>query len=153
MSIINKLQLTESAERAKGYDPVRVRRKKLATALQDQLNLLNATEAGGSYRKVQVQRRRDLETDELLSIEDARRVNPWWWVDDGGAVRFSMRYGSTTLQLAEGKDTIAFKSIEDLKKTLPPLRQGVLAGEFDEVLAKAATDLQARFKSRKGAKA
>jgi hypothetical protein len=46
MSVLSKLQVTQSTERAKGYDPVRVRRKKLAAAIQDQINLIEASESG-----------------------------------------------------------------------------------------------------------
>lgn len=149
MSVLNKVQAVDSGQRAKGYDPVRVRRKKLAEALQDQLNLINATENGENYRRVRVQRKRDLETDELFDVERPRRVAPWWWVDDEGKVTFSMRYGSVRLRVKDGKDALVFPSIDHLRKTLPPLRQEVLAGGLDEPLAVAAGDLQTRFKARK----
>ena len=42
MSVLDSLQVVPAAERTAGYDPIKVRRKKLAAALQDQLNLLIA---------------------------------------------------------------------------------------------------------------
>ena len=93
MSVLNNLKLTVSDDRAKGYDPVRVRRKKLAAALLDQQHLLEASEAGGTYRKVKVKRARDLESDQVVDLEQQRRVTPWWWIDDDGVVKFSIRYG------------------------------------------------------------
>jgi hypothetical protein len=149
MSVIDKLKVADSVERAKGYDPVRLRRKKLAQALQDQLNLLDAAESGEGYRRVRVERRRDQETDELVNVEQQRRVSPWWWVDDSGNINFSIRYGAMRLKVKDGKNVIVFSSTADLRKLLPPLRLEVLAGGLDKALAEAADELQDRFKARK----
>lgn len=153
MSVLNKLTMTESTERSKGYDPIRVRRKKLAAALQDQLHLLNAAEAGESYRRLRVQRKRDLETDEVFDVEQLRRVSPWWWVDDDGTVKFSLRYGSARLKVKDGKDVLVVANTGELRKILPALRQETLMGGLDQALAEAADGLQARFKSVKKGKA
>lgn len=153
MSVLNKLTLAESAERSKGYDPIRVRRKKLAAALQDQLHLLNASEAGETYRRVRLQRKRDLETDEVSDVEQHRRVAPWWWVDDDGTVKFSLRYGSARLKVKDGKDVLVVNTTNELRKILPTLRQETLMGGLDQALAEAAGSLEARFKSVKKGKA
>lgn len=145
MSILNDLQLTVSDERAKGYDPVRVRRRKLAAALLDQQHLIEAAEVGDTYRKVRLKRARDLESDELVEVEQQRRVAPWWWVDDDGVVKFSMRYGSARLKVKDGKDVLVLPSVAELQKILPVLRQEVLSGGLDQALAEAAGALQARF--------
>ena len=147
MSILDSVSVVDGGERAKGYDPVRVRRKKLGAALQEQINLIESE--GGGYRRIRVQRKRDLETDQVFDVEQQRRVNPGWWVDDDGLVRFSMRYGSMKLIIKDGKDTLVLPSLDELRKLLPMLRAEVLAGGLDEVLAKAADALEARFKSRR----
>lgn len=149
MSVLNKLQLTQSTERAKGYDPVRVRRKKLASAIQDQINLIEASESGAVYRKTKISRERDLETDDLVEVEQQRRVSPWWWVDDAGGVMFSLRYGSARLKIKDDKDTLVLPSLGHLRKLLPDLRQEVLAGGLDGPLNEAAAYLQERFTARK----
>jgi len=146
MSVLSNLKLAVSDDRTKGYDPVRVRRKKLAAALSDQLQLLEAVQAGGVYQKVRMKRARDLESDEVVDIEQRRRVVPWWWIDDDGVVKFSIRYGSARLQVKDGKDVLIVPSLAHLQKLLPPLRQEVLAGELDSALAVAADALQARFR-------
>lgn len=153
MSVLDKLSVTDAVERVKGYDPIRIRRKKLAAAIQDQMNLLAAEQSGETYRRIRVQRKRDLESDELVDIEQQRRVTQWWWIDDDGSVKLSIRYGSTRLRLKDGKEVIVLTSLKALADLLPPLRQEVLAGGLDEILAAAADDLQARFVSRKKAKA
>lgn len=149
MSVLNTLQVAESGERTKGYDPIRVRRKKLAAGVQEQINLI-ASE-GGAYRRVQIQRKRDLESDELFEVEQRRRVGPWWWVDDDGLVRFSLRYGSTKLKIKDGKDAIVLQTMQELAALLPNLRMEILTGGLDDALAQAANALEARFKARKKA--
>lgn len=151
MSVLNSIQVADSGERSLGYDPVRVRRRKLAAALQDQLRLLEAELGGETYRKVRVRRERDLETDKLFDVEQQRRVAPWWWVDDDGIAKFALRYGSAKLQIKDGKDVIMVPSLKHLAKLLPELRKEVLAGALDEALAQAAVQLQSRFKARKKA--
>jgi hypothetical protein len=149
MSVLDKVQMTAAAERKAAYDPVRLRRKKLADALQDQLGLVVAQEAGEVYRKVRVKRSRDLETDELHDVEQKRRVAPWWTIADGGAVHFRLRYGSVSLRLKDGMDVIVLGSVAELKKLLPALRQEILSGAHDGALQVAAEGLQARFTGRK----
>lgn len=146
MSVLSKLTVEESVEKVRAYDPVRVRRKKFAAALQDQLHLLNATEAGDGYRRVRIQRKRDLETDEVFDVEQHRRVSPWWWIDDDGAVKFSLRYGSARLKVKDGKDVLVFRTMNDLRNVLPGLRQEALTGGLDDALAEAAGRLHARFR-------
>ena len=152
MGVLDKLEVVAGAERQTGYDPVRVRRKKLAEGLADQSKLLAAMEGGGTYEKVKVRKERDLESDELRSSEERRQVSPWWFIDDDGKVHFALRYGSTRLKVKDGKDTLVLGALDDLRQLLPPLRQEVLAGSLDPALAEAAARLQARFTSKKTAK-
>ena len=152
MSVLDKLKVIDGGERQRGYDPVRVRRRKLAEGLADQLKLLEAQADGGTYQKVSVRRQRDLESDELRTTEDRRAVSPWWWVNDEGLVHFALRYGSARLKVKGGQDTLVLSTLGDLRQLLPPLRQEVLAGSLDAALAEAASGLQARFTPRKGAK-
>lgn len=149
MSVLDKVQLTESQDRKTGYDPLKVRRRKLADALQDQMNLLLATETGEVFRKVRIKRVRDLETDQLEDVEQKRRVAPWWTVADGGQVHFRLRYGSASLKVKGDHDVIVVPSLSELKKLLPALRREVLDGGLDEALDRAASSLQARFTGRK----
>lgn len=149
MSVLDALQVVPAAERSVGYDPVKIRRKKLAAALQDQLNLLLA---GGpdAYRRVRTERKRDLETDEVFEVQHRRRVVPWWSYDDAGQVRFAIRYGSATLKLKGDDAVIVLPTIEALQTLIPTLRQEVLKGELDAPLAAAAEALLVRFKRPAG---
>jgi len=152
MGVLDNLEVVAGGERPTGYDPVRVRRKKLAEGLADQIKLLEAIETGCTYQQVKVRKERDLESDEVKSSEDRRAVSPWWFIDDGGKVHFAIRYGSTRLKVKDGKDTFVLGSLNDLRQLLPPLRQEVLTGSLDAALAEAASGLQARFTTKKVAK-
>lgn len=152
MSVLDKLEVTHSGERQAGYDPVRIRRKKLAEGLADQIRMLDALEGGGTYRKTKVSRQKDLETDEVVLSESLRSVSPWWRVDDAGKVHFSLRYGSTRLKVKDGKDTFVLGTLAELRQLLPPLRQEVLTGHLDAALAEAASQLQVRFTPKKATK-
>lgn len=144
MSVLDQLQVVPSTERVQGYDPIRIRRKKLAAALQEQLNLLMS--GGEAYRRVRMERKRDLETDEVFEVAQRRRVVPWWSFDDAGQVRFGIRYGSVLLKLRGDDGVIILPTLEALQALIPGLRQEVLRGELDGPLATAADELMARFK-------
>ena len=152
MGVLDKLEVINGGERQAGYDPIRVRRRKLAEGLADQIKMLDAIEDGGTYQKAKVRRQKDLETDEVVRSETLRSVSPWWRVDDAGKVHFSLRYGSTRLRVKDGKDTFVLGTLEDLRQLLPPLRQEVLTGNLDTALAEAASQLQVRFTPKKATK-
>lgn len=144
MGVLEKITLTDAAK-ARGYDPVRIRRRKLAAAIEDQIGLLKADAEGGAYRKTVRRRTHDLETDAVVETEQQRRVSPWWWTDDAGMVNFCIRYGSVTLKLKGDKTTIVVKTMADAAGVLTQIRADVLAGGFDNVLTSAAAALKDRF--------
>jgi hypothetical protein len=144
MGVLDKLTITETS-RAKGYDPVRLRRRKLAAAIQDQLGLLKAESEGGAYRKTVRHRAHDLETDATVTTEAQRRVAPWWWTDDEGLLNLAIRYGSITLKLKGEKTTIVLKTRTEATNVLTQIRADVLAGGFDDVLTAASQSLRDRF--------
>ena len=145
MGVLDKVEMIEGDGRRRAYDPVRVRRRKLADGLADQLGLIEAQAEGRTFVKVKSKRIRDLETDQIEPVEERRQVAQWWWIDDDGQVQFALRYGSAKLKIKDGKDTMVFADLTALRKLLPPLRQEVLAGAFDAQLAEAAQALLTRF--------
>lgn len=152
MSVLDKIEMIDSGDRQAGYDPVRLRRRKLATALADQIKLIAAIEQGGTYQKLVVRRPRNDKTDGAISASEPRSVPAWWRVDDVGNVHFALRYGALRLRVKDDKDTFVLPSLEALRDLLPPLRQEVLTGQLDAALAEAAAGLQARFAPRKPSK-
>lgn len=91
MSVLDKLEVIDGGERQAGYDPVWTRRRKLAAALVEQIEPIDALAAGETYRKAVARRRQDLETDEVVATTEHRTVPAWWRVDDAGQVHFALR--------------------------------------------------------------
>lgn len=152
MSVLDKVEVIEGGQRRKAYDPVQLRRRKLAEGLAEQIKLINALEQGETYRRAKVRKQQDLETDEVIYSAQERAIPPWWHVDDFGKLHFSLRYGVVRLKVKDKKDTFVLGSLFDLRQFLPPLRQEVLTGALDAALAEAATQLRARFTPKKAAK-
>lgn len=152
-SILDNLTVVAPPEREHGYDAIRNRRQKLAAALLEQLNLVEAVLQGQRYRKVVTRRRRDLESDEIFHVEQERKVIPWWWIDDDGKVQFALRHGSAPLKVKAGNSVIVLSSLDELKAVLPALRQEVMAGKLDEALAEASAEIYGRFRSEDGGSA
>ena len=67
MGVLDNLEVINSGQRQAGYDSIRTRRRKLAAGLAEQLNLLTAVQAGETYRRTRIQKRQDLETDEVVT--------------------------------------------------------------------------------------
>lgn len=145
-SILDNLMVVAQPVREPGYDPIRSRRQKLASALLEQLHLVEAMLQGERYRKVVSRRRRDLETDETYRVEQEKRVVPWWRIDDDGKVHFALRHGSAPLKVRDGHNVLVLDELSDLKGILPALRQEVLAGKLDEPLAEASGEIYGRFR-------
>lgn len=72
MGVLDNLEVINIGQRQAGYDPIRTRRRKLAAGLAEQLNLLTVVQAGEIYRRTRIQKRQDLETDEVV-ISRAQR--------------------------------------------------------------------------------
>ena len=153
MSVLDKLELTTGTDRKTAYDPVQVRRRKLAAGLLDQIKLIDAIEHGEAHTKTKLRRQIAQGTNEVVTTHEARSVSPWWTIDDDGKVHFGIRYGAMRLTLKGANNTIVCKSLGDLRQILPPLRQEALTGLLDAALAKAANELQTRFTPKKSAKA
>ncbi len=149
MSVLDKLELTTGGERTTTYDPVQVRRKKLAAGLLDQIKLIDAIEQGETHTKTRARKQVAQGTNEVMATAETRSVSPWWTIDEDGKVHFAIRYGAMRLKLKGTNDTIVSKSLGDLRQILPPLRQEALTGSFDAALAKAAAELQTRFTPKK----
>lgn len=149
MSVLDKLELTAGSERRAAYDPVQVRRRKLAAGLLDQIKLIDAIHQGETHTKTKLHKKRDQQSLEVVTTQEDRSVSPWWVIDDAGKVLFAIRYGAMRLKVKDGMDTFVLGELRDLRQLLPPLRQEVLTGSLDVALAEAATQLQARFTSKR----
>ena len=151
MSILNSLNAVE-AERPTGYDPVRSRRRKLAQAIDVQIQQIAADHAGVPYRRSVLKRHRDLETDLLIEVQEQRRVVRWWWHDEQGKVNFQLRYGAAVLEVSSGKSVFQAVDLDEARNFLGELRKATLSGELDGALTIAASALRGRFSTKRKAR-
>lgn len=72
----------------------------------------------------------------------------WAWMDDKGNYLLPLKYGRHPIELKKGMFAIECESIEQTIDALTKLRGMVLNGDFDDQLAKASTEIRAKFASK-----
>lgn len=129
MTLLNKLTLTEYKSQI-AQNPLTKRRLKLAAKLDEQIQLF----LNPQYQPTKTAWSKDSEGNQYLK-EQPKRIKRWWYEQLDGTVILTVRYGSKALELAKGKNAIVLKRKEDVETTLLSLKQSVLNGELDELLA------------------
>ncbi|MCR9257682.1 MAG: hypothetical protein NXI16_16480 [Alphaproteobacteria bacterium] len=135
MTQLQKLTFKTVENTGKQKDPVWERRNKLTTAIDEQHRLHAAKLKGEDYT---VERSKWLtdDTGERVETKTQRRVNPWFFEQDGGWY-IQCRYGARVL-LPNGKDNAVFvRKLEDVAGVLNAFREAAQAGELDAAIARA----------------
>ena len=143
MSFIAKLKLVAS-KRERNLSPIVVRRNKLASKIEEQLQLATAQKEGRLYAPKRIKNVTNAE-GERVAVETTKRVKEWYWTTPANKINLSIRYGSKTLELSKGKNAIELSSGEELLATLSLLKDAVIAGELDEAITNASDKLRAGF--------
>ncbi len=130
MSILSTLKLV-SAKRNAVISPIQHRRNVLVARIDEQIELAKAMVAGESLVKTRTRIIKNKETGESRAVEQAKRIRPWWFTDERGKLYLQIKYGSRTLELAKGKNSIELGGKEDLVKTLSLVRDAVGSGDLD----------------------
>ena len=143
MSTISKLKLITS-KKERNTDPIIVRRTKLATKIEEQLQLATAQKEGRLYAPKRIKTVTN-DAGERVAIETTKRVKEWFWTTPANKINLSVRYGSKTLELAKGKNAIELSTGDELLATLSLLKDAVIAGELDEAITNASDKLRAGF--------
>ncbi len=143
MSFITKLKLVTS-KRERNLSPVIVRRNKLVSKIEEQLQLANAQKEGRLYAPKRIKTVTN-DAGERVAIETTKRVKEWFWTTPANKINLSVRYGSKTLELAKGKNAIELSTGDELLATLSMLKDAVIAGELDEAITNASDKLRAGF--------
>ncbi len=131
MSGLNALKLVQ-AKREKGNSPQHARRQKLSTKLAEQIQLAKAQQSGAEFSLVRVRTIKDEATGQSRKVEVPKKIKPWWWTDEKGKLCITVRYGSRTLEIIEGKNAIETDSIADVITSLQVIRTAVDSGELDK---------------------
>ena len=143
MTFIAKLKLVAS-KRERNLSPIVVRRNKLASKIEEQLQLATAQKEGRLYTPKRIKTVTN-DAGERVAIETTKRVKEWFWTTPANKINLSVRYGSKTLELAKGKNAIELSTGDELLATLSLLKDAVIAGELDEAITNASDKLRAGF--------
>ena len=143
MSFIAKLKLVAS-KRERNLSPIMLRRQKLATKIEEQLELARCQKNGTLYAPKRLKTVTN-EAGERVVVETTKRVKEWFWTNSNGKINLAVRYGSKTLELGKGKNAIELSTGDELISTLALLKEAVIAGELDEAINNASDKLRAGF--------
>src|ERR1700730_2474820 len=87
-------------------------------------------------------------------FRDGKRISrEQFWVDNGGAIYFQLRYGKQPLELEKGKSTLKAATFDDLVAQLDEIKTITVAGGLDDVLSVSANAVRSNFKAAKDKKA
>ena len=127
--------------------PIVIRRNKLCTKLDEQLNLCLAQKEGKTYAPTRLKTYVNNQTGERMTAEVVKRVKEWFWVSDSGKINLAIKYGAKTLTLdkKKGLNAIEVSNGDELIKTLTLLKSCVLNGEFDDAITEVSTATRKAF--------
>lgn len=80
-------------------------------------------------------------------IEGKQPRAAWAWMDEAGTYFLPIKYGRQPLELKKGMFSIQCADLDHVEAALCAVRAMVLQGDLDDQLAKASTDIRAKFKS------
>jgi hypothetical protein len=96
--------------------------------------LATALNEGKTYSPLRLRTFRNKETGEIKSIDVPQRIRQWWFTSDTGKVCIQVKYGSRTLDISKGKNSVEVSSANELLKALETLKLATESGEFDTQL-------------------
>jgi len=132
-------------KKPKQQTAVQMRRNKLSKQLWEQVQLATALANGSSFAPIRIRTVKDKLTGERKTVEQPKRVKPWWFVGEDGNVCLQVRYGVQVLEIGKGKNTIKLASKDQLIDTLNLVKQAAESGELDKQIAAVATKAQLNF--------
>ncbi len=144
MSALNSLKLV-AAVRINVMSPVQFRRNKLAAKLADQIELAKAMKEGKTYVATRVRNVKDRITGEVTSVEQTRKVRPWWFRAESGKTCVQLKYGTKVLDFAKGKNSVEVANETELISVLETLKKACEMGELDAQMATASEAVKDRF--------
>jgi hypothetical protein len=132
-------------KKPKQQTAVQMRRNKLSKQLWEQVQLATALANGSSFAPIRIRTVKDKLTGERKTVEQPKRVKPWWFVGEDGNVCLQVRYGVQVLEIGKGKNTITLTSKDQLVDTLNLVKQAAESGELDKQIAAVATKARLNF--------
>lgn len=144
MSALQSLKLIASKRAVQS--PIALKRNKLATKLQEQLDLIAARQEGRTYVAKRTQWTNDTDTGARVAIEVNKRVREWFWSADTGKVNAVIKYGANTLPLGKGgKNAVEVADLNELFSAFDTVKTAVLAGELDDAISEVSVRARKGF--------
>lgn len=148
-SVLGSLKLV-SAVRESNQDVVLIRRQKMVTKLNEQLEMAKCFKSGSKYEVKRVRKERDDLSGELLTIQTSKRLRQMWFTNaESGKICIQLRYSSKVIDLAKGKNSVEVTNADELISAFGTLLTAVEVGELDAQLSNASDAVKERFRKRK----
>ncbi len=145
MSTLSNLKLV-AVKKPTQMPVIQIRRNKLSSKLWEQIQLAKSQIDGKPFVVHKFRSFTDKETGERKQIEVPKRIKPWWFVSEAGKVCFSVKYGSSVLELAKGKPSVEVANAGELVGALISVKEAVDAGELDNQIQTASSSLRNGFR-------
>ena len=146
MSIVTNLKLITTVK-SSAVSPVLLRRNKLLTKVQEQLDMCEAKRNQQPYAPKRLKTITNKETGERTTIETIKRVKEWFWITEDGKINLAVKYGAKTLPLnKKGANAIELMNGTALIGTLHKLKEAVISGEFDDAISEVSDATRKAFK-------
>jgi len=136
-SILSTLSLSASQKQNVTDKPTQ-RRNKLLAKLDEQILVAEGELKGEEYFGTKVRIERD-EDGEITRIKEPKRVNKWFYTNNGNDWYFEVKYGNRVLQLAKDKTTIDVGALDKMVAVIEQVKQAVIANELDDAITAAAS--------------
>ena len=78
-------------------------------------------------------------------VEGKQPRAAWLWMDEAGTYFLPIKYGRQPIELKKGMFSIQCADLDQAEAALCTIRAMVLKGDLDDQLAKASTDIRAKF--------
>ena len=148
-SVLGSLKLV-SAVRNSNQDVVLIRRQKMVTKLNEQLEMAKCFKNGSKFEVKRVRKESDDLSGELLTIETSKRLRQMWFTNaESGKICIQLRYSSKVIDLAKGKNSVEVTNADELINALEILLKAVEVGELDSQFSNASDAVKERFRMRK----
>ena len=144
MSLLNTLKLVTAKKPVQ--TPIAVKRTKLLTKLQDQIDLMTAQQQGKNHHVVRTQWVTDTDSGARVAVEVHKRVREWFWQNSTGRLTAVIKYGAATLALGKGgKNAFEVSDVAELIAAFNAIKSAVIAGELDDAIADASVRTRKGF--------
>jgi len=138
MSIVTNFKLITTVK-SSAVSPVLLRRNKLLTKVQEQLDMCEAKRNQQTFAPKRLKTVINKETGERTTVETIKRVKEWFWITENGKINLAVKYGAKTLPLnKKGANAIEITNGTELVGILHKLKDAVVAGEFDDAISEVS---------------